>query len=285
MLLDTNLQTPEERLEYVKNLIAEREASCLELYDADGKYKAFTDAELEWIGNYLSYPLDKKERLENHITTQNRLVTINEHETSYEGLSAKFEAGDDAIEAIAQSRTPLKLNITPKKRPITQRDLDTVPGLKTVRESIAFWDQKRKTSTGRKAYIATRAWKDDSALQYVLRDSYYAPIGSSTTPNYIGRETSYDSEEWIEPDGSIHYKGFSLMDKDLCAVLLRYYLKFKGNSWGNFDDLWFMIMDFELYLFEALKDEPIFQTIVEDKWSGLSNDDIAKDLDKEFGVQ
>ena len=151
MLLDTHLKTSEERLAYINNLL-------------DSGYEP-TEAELEWMATYLTYPLEVEERKERKILTQNRKVTIDSHETSYDSLSSKFEAGDNALEAISQSRTPLKERITPQKRPITQNELDTVPGLREVRASAHFWKTRSKSTTGRSAYIAAKAYKDDYALQ------------------------------------------------------------------------------------------------------------------------
>lgn len=121
--LDTHLKTSEERLEYINNLLQSK--------------TSFTENELEWMATYLTYPLEKEERRQRRIMTDNRRVTIEAHESSYEGLSTKFEAGDDALEAISQSRPVLPTRITPRKRPITTRDLDTIPGLRSVRESAA----------------------------------------------------------------------------------------------------------------------------------------------------
>ena len=91
MYLDTNLQTSEERLKFIENLLEENPSP--------------TENELEWMASYLTYPLDKEERLkERQILTRNRLKTINTHETSYQGLASKYEAGEDAVEAIAQSK-------------------------------------------------------------------------------------------------------------------------------------------------------------------------------------
>jgi hypothetical protein len=44
-----------------------------------------------------------------------------------------------------------------------------------------------------------------------------------------------------------------------------------------------MIQDFEAYLWDALKDEPLLLFIVEAKWSNLPNNEIVKEIDKEFG--
>lgn len=235
------------------------------------------------MATYLTYPLEVEERKERKILTQNRKVTIDSHETSYDSLSSKFEAGDNALEAISQSRTPLKERITPQKRPITQNELDTVPGLREVRASAHFWKTRSKSTTGRSAYIAAKAYKDDYALQQVLRDAEYPIITPSVTSNYVNREPQYNSKEWIESDGTIQQEGYSLLSKDLCTVLLKYYVKLKTKNWGKFNDLWFMIMDFEKVLAQALEDYPVYRFIVECKWSNLSNQEIAEEIELEFG--
>jgi hypothetical protein len=217
LLLDTHLKTSEERLAFVNNLLADPNFTP-------------SEAELEWMANYLTYPLEVEERRERKIMTDNRKVTIEAHETSFDSLASKFEAGDDALEAISQSRTSLKERITPRKRPITQRELNEVPGLRAVRDASQFWYQKSKTSTGRAAYIASRSFREDSALMYTLRDAHYPIITSSITPNYTNREPEYGCEEGVDSDGKIWHKGYSLMNKDLCAVLLKHYIKLKGKN-------------------------------------------------------
>jgi hypothetical protein len=41
--------------------------------------------------------MEKQEKKERKILTENRLVTINKRETSYEGLVSQFENGEDGI--------------------------------------------------------------------------------------------------------------------------------------------------------------------------------------------
>ena len=138
MYLDTRLQTSEERLQFVNDWLADHPEP--------------TENECEWIASYLTYPLDKEERLqERKILTSNRLKTINAHETSYEGMSSRYEAGEDAVEAIIQSKVPPYTNITPKKRPITQWDIDNVPTLRETRAAAQFWYKKAKSTTGHSA--------------------------------------------------------------------------------------------------------------------------------------
>ena len=63
MLLDTHLKTSEERLAFVNNLLADPNFTP-------------SEAELEWMANYLTYPLEVEERRERKIMTNNRKVTI-----------------------------------------------------------------------------------------------------------------------------------------------------------------------------------------------------------------
>ena len=100
------------------------------------------------------------------------MKTIKEHETSYQALSAKFEAGADAVEALSQSRSLTNEKITRKPRPITQRDLNEIPGLRDHLEGAQLWKEIQKSSTGRRALIASKAFREDKALCYELRDQH-----------------------------------------------------------------------------------------------------------------
>lgn len=269
LYLNKKLETSEERLAFIEDLLT--------------KYTP-NEIELEQIADYLTYPLDKEERIkEREILTKNRMVTINKHETSYQTLSTKFEAGADAVEALSQSRSVEKEKITHPKAPITQRDLNLIPGLRDRIESAQFWNAKRKRSEGKTAQVAYKAFREDMALAYEMRDCYYGISQSSSPPAQAPLPQEYPVKEWIDPDGTIHYEGASLMKKGLCAELLKSYIKLKGQNWGKFNDMWFLIMDFENCLFDALEPFPVYQAIVEQKWSSMSNNDIVQELYAEFG--
>lgn len=80
--------------------------------------------------------MEKQERREKKILTENRLVTVNKRETSFEGLADSFENGEDGIYNIM---TENKDAVFRPKNPITQADLDEIPELRAVREAIEFW--------------------------------------------------------------------------------------------------------------------------------------------------
>ena len=83
--LDYTIQSPQERNELVKKIIAQTPEEKL------------TPKYLEMLSNYLIFAMDKEERRQKHILTDNRMVTVNKRETSFEGLVAKFENGEDGI--------------------------------------------------------------------------------------------------------------------------------------------------------------------------------------------
>ena len=90
--------------------------------------------------------MEKQERKERRILTENRLATVNKRETSFEGLVSQFENGEDGIYNLV---TEDKNQIFQHKVEITPEDLEEVPFLKQIRESIAEWEQIQKKVSGR----------------------------------------------------------------------------------------------------------------------------------------
>ena len=81
--LDYTLQTPEERKELVEKILAETP-------EPNERY-------LEILADYLVLAMEKQERKEKKILTENRMATVNKRETSFEGLVSQFENGEDGI--------------------------------------------------------------------------------------------------------------------------------------------------------------------------------------------
>lgn len=72
MKLDYTLESPEDRNELVKKILEETPNPA-------SNY-------LESLADYLVLCIEKKEKKENGLLTDNRMVTINKRETSLEGL-------------------------------------------------------------------------------------------------------------------------------------------------------------------------------------------------------
>ena len=124
MDLDYSLETPEERVTYVKNLI---------------KNKKYLNAStLKILADYILFIRDrnqtKKERKEEHpILTPNREFTIDKRQISYEGLVDKLENGEDGIYNIIRQD---KNQILDPKDPISPEDIDNIPGIKECMDVI-----------------------------------------------------------------------------------------------------------------------------------------------------
>ncbi len=134
--LDYTLDSPQDRNELVKKFLEENP-------DPGEKY-------LEILADYLILCMEKQERKERKILTDNRMMTVNKRETSFEGLVSQFENGEDGIYNLI---TENKNVIFQPKITITKKDLDEIPCLRQLRDAINAWDAKLKTISGRDAYI------------------------------------------------------------------------------------------------------------------------------------
>ena len=83
--MDFSLETPAERNELVQKIIKETPPEKL------------TNTYLEKLADYIIFAMDKEERKQKKILTDNRMVTVNKRETSFEGLAGKLENGEDGI--------------------------------------------------------------------------------------------------------------------------------------------------------------------------------------------
>ena len=227
--------------------------------------------------------MEKQEKKEKNILTENRLVTINKRETSFEGLVSQFENGEDGIYSIM---TEDKNQIFQPKVTITKQDIEDIPCLKQLRESIEYWEQKLKTATGKDIYRIKKTLIDLRKDQYIIKNAYKKPIvftqAVRSSKNYI----PLDGEITIDESGRAVGTGVTLIDPAVCSAILCNYSRLKQDSWGNFEsDTWYLIYDFENVCDRALKDYPLYMRIVEYKIDGMQNIDIQEALQMEFGIK
>jgi hypothetical protein len=86
-----------------------------------------TEQYLEVLADYLVLCMEKKEKKEKKILTDNRMVTVNKRETSFEGLVGQLENGEDGIYNLVAND---KYIIFQPKVTITKKDLEEIPALK-----------------------------------------------------------------------------------------------------------------------------------------------------------
>ena len=142
--LDYQLQTPQERNELVKKICAETPPHLL------------TPRYLEILSDYIIFAMDKEERKKKKILTDNRMVTVNKRETSFQGLISKFENGEDGIYNLIANDKNI---IFQPKDEITEEDVAAIPPLAELREAIKVVEDQFKKATGKKKFLLKKALK------------------------------------------------------------------------------------------------------------------------------
>ena len=107
--LDYTLTTPEERVKLVEQILEENP-------DPNEKY-------LEVLADYLILCMEKQEKKEKKVLTENRMATVNKRETSFEGLVSQLENGEDGIYNLMNEN---KNQIFQPKITITNKDLEEI---------------------------------------------------------------------------------------------------------------------------------------------------------------
>ena len=263
--LDYTIQTPEERNELVKKILEETP-------DPSERY-------LEILADYLVLCMEKQEKKQKQILTENRMTTVNKRETSYEGLVSQLENGEDGIyNLINESKT----TIFQPKVTITKKDLEEIPYLRQLRDAINSWEIKLKKAQGRDAYIIKKALIEMRKDQYVIKNAYRKPIifNKISRSNFASRlieDFILDENNYIVPSG------VSLCSPTVCSLILCNYSQLKEESWGKFEgDLWYLMESFDKISTDALKEYPLYEEIVKCKIDGLQNIEIQKILKEKY---
>ena len=223
-----------------------------------------TPYNLEQLANYLIYQMEKEERKERTILTPNRLVTVNKRETSFEGVLSKFETNKDGIYNIMNEDKNVILS---PKISITAKDIEEIPFLKQIRESI-----KRLRAIPNRNYIVQQAIIDLSQTQYIVKEAYLKPMRSNNSS--IPGTPKYDWCELLDFSNWNHTKAF-----------LHHYSKLKTDSSEQFEsDMFWIVQDFEKLADEALQEkEPMLYDIMVCKVMNMQNKDVQKQLEQDYG--
>ena len=266
MKLDYSIESPEERKAYVEKILEENPEPAPYYLDI--------------LADYLVLCMEKQERKDRKLLTENRLYTVNKRETSFEGLASQFENGEDGMYSLI---TEDKNQLFKPKIEITAQDLEEIPFLKQIKEAIAQWETKLKTLSGKDAYIAKKTIIDLRKDQYLVKDAYRKPLSAKFTP-HSSPPICLDSSEAVV-DGVAQYSGVSLLNPEICSLILRHYSKLRERE-GDFNsDTWFLMEDFDRVATIALEPYPLYERLVELKVDGVQNAEIQQQLQCEFGIK
>jgi hypothetical protein len=223
---------------------------------------------LEIMGDYL---MDTLPRTKDYLTP-NRLITINKHETSFEGLLEKFESGEDGVyHLFADERnTPL----TPKLE-ITEKDIAEVPGLAELRDRITAMEETVKRASGKDKYVLKKHLIEMRKEQYLLKDSHYQPMQITPTAAHAN-PIDLAEKRWLDENGEPQSDGLiNLFNAEHVSHLLTHYADLKIFTRGKYDDdFYYLIETFTDLMDRALADFPIYAAITDAKIEGRSNEEI-----------
>ena len=272
--LDYTLKTAEER----KNLVAEivRQTPPNKL----------TERYMEILSDYIVLAMDKEEKKKREILTENRMITINKRETSYQGLVSKFENGEDGLWNITIENDKNVL-LTPKVS-ISPKDIAEIPALKDQTEAIESLKGQVAKAKGKRKFNLKKQLIEMCQEQYTIKNNVKQPIFNAS--NAIKSFARADFSETISFDenGMPVSNGIcSFFNPKHISALLCNYSALKAESEGKFTgDCFYMMIDLENLIDAALqKDYPMYYDLLIYKIDGRSNAEIQMLLEADYQIK
>ena len=270
--LDYSLQTPQERNELVKKIIDETPPEQL------------TNKYLTILSDYIIFAMDKEERKKKKILTDNRMVTVNRRETSFQGLAGQLENGEDGIYNIIVNDKNI---IFMPKVTITEEDIKEIPGLKDLRNAIDNVEKQFKAATGKRKFLLKKQLIEMRQDQYVLKSAYRQPMYMMNVTKSFSK-LQLDGKITITEDGQVKSTELvSLFDQKHISALLCNYSKLKEDAWSKFSsDSYYLMEDLDNLIERTLKDKyPLYYDLLIYKIDGKQNIEIQELLNEKHGIK
>ena len=269
--LDYTIQSPQQRAELVKRIVQATPADKL------------TNRYLQILANYMIFAMTKQEKKDKKINTDNRMVTINKRETSFEGLVSKFENGEDGIYNLITNDKNIIL--TPKIS-ITQQDIDDIPALAELRQQIEKLQHRMKKARGKKRYLLQKQLIQMRQDQYVIKMSYKQPVTCLNATKSF-HNMVFDDKIEIKDNEIKDSSLFSFTNVKHVSALLCNYARLKQACYGSFHtDGFYLIYDLENLIDKSLKDKyPLYFKILVYKIDGKQNIEIQSLIEEEFDTR
>lgn len=277
MKLDYNLKTLDERKSFVQSIIDSGEE--------------LTDKQLGYMADYLLFVADPKqtgrEKKKTHpIITKNRDVTISKRQVSLEDTISSLSNGEDGLYSMIVEDKNLLLD---NRQPITQEDIDSIPGIKEKLETIDTLKEQLARNSGSNRYAIKQqiisSWKEI----YSIKSSYTNRVAKAHVNSQIKHmaHMSLDEHVSIDENGMPQSDGvISLLRADHIAFLLKYYSKLKGECWEDVNsDMHFLLMDLEDLVEQTLlPDNEVLYDLLIWEIDGMTGAEIVRQMERKYGV-
>lgn len=224
--LDYSLKDPKDRKVLVEEIVKQTPPDQL------------TENYLEILTNYIVFAMDKDEKKKKEIITDNRMITINKRETSYQGLVDQFENGEDGLYNITIENDKNVL-LTPKIA-ITPKDVETVPNMKELQEGIESLKKQIAAASGKKKFKLKKHLIEMYQEQYVLKNEFKGvslntPTGKSNTAKTLvyadlKEDITIDEETGLPKSNGV----VSFFEPKHISALLCNYSALKEEADGRF---------------------------------------------------
>lgn len=270
--MDYSLEDPQARNKKVQEIIEQTPPERL------------TSKYLEKLADYIIFAMDKEEQKSKKIITDNRMVTVNKRETSFEGLAGKLENGEDGL---YNMMTNDKNIIFAPKVEVTAQDIAEIPGMKELCEAIEEIERQAKCATGSKAFKLKQQAIEMRKDKYVLKNTFKKPIYSI---NLIKSMTKINLDEkiTIDAEGNVTSNGIvSLINEKHVSMLLCNYSKLKEEAWDNFNsDIKWLMCDLDNLIEKHIKvQHPLYYDLIIYKIDGKQNAEIQLLLADKHGIK
>ena len=229
--LDYTIQDPLQRAQFVGQFIA------------DLPKEQLTERYIEILSDYIIFAMDKKEKKEKFILTENRMITVNKRETSFQGLASKFENGEDGIyNLMIEDKNVL---LTPKIS-ITEKDIAEIQPLQQLKEAIEQVREQEKKATGKRTYLLKKQLIEMCQDQYVIKTEYKPPLKvANVVKSFVMADLS-DNIEITADMEPVNHGLLSFFDPKHISALLCNYSALKQEAYSNFmTDCYYMMEDLD----------------------------------------
>jgi hypothetical protein len=270
--LDYSLETPEARIQLVNKIIEELPPEKL------------TPKYVEALTNYIVFAMDKEERKNKQILTENRMITVNKRETSFQGLATRLENGEDGIyNMIANDKNIIFM----PKVSITAEDIAEIPELQELQAAIKEVEEQEKKATGKKKYLLKKQLIEMRQDQYVIKNTYRHPFRFINATKGFSN-LSLEEHITVTEDGEIISDGLiSLFNPKHISALLCNYSKLKEDSYGKlWCDSYYLMEDLDALVDRTLKEDyPMYYDLLIYKIDGRQNAEIQAILEADYGIK
>ena len=212
--LDYSVKTPQERKALVEQIVK------------DASPNQLTEKYIEILSNYIIMAMDKEEKKKKEIMTDNRLITINKRETSYQGLVSKFENGEDGLYNITIENDK-NILLTPKVA-ISPKDVAEIPALADLKESIESVKRQEKKATGKNKYKLKKMLIEMYQEQYTIKNMVKQPIfATNIAKSFV--HTRFDEHRYCATDKQLDQSDVYIIDVAGLQTLLELKMNKKIN--------------------------------------------------------